>query len=450
MVAKAAVEWLRIAILAFLVPAWACSREPAPPPPPAVAGPDTLSVEVLSNWMVLGQPLPLSVEVADGLARHWGEMTALALLEPGRLRDADFVASVVWPEVRGAVLDSALSRRAGPPPPLSSAEVEAVFQRGELRMVARVLRRASPEAHPEERQRQRDEAFDIRGALTRGGSWNEAVARSEDEATRGGGGLLGLVGRGELEPGLERAAFELEPGAISPVVESREGYQILFRPRLEDVRELFEEGLLERQDLVRRAFLMDSLVALRTPVLDEGAGSRILALAEGGRGLGEGGSPLARWEGGVLSDSTAIRYLTTLPREDRRRLVQGLEDDATDLVTEIARQEILWQELAPRGDPEVLRWESQATESVRKAWLAGVEPLDRALGTDEDTDVEARRSRITEYMEAVISRRRAPLPAPPAAVGRAAAKHPVHVHAAGLQSAVERARRLLDSAENGG
>lgn len=433
----------------------ACGGDAPLPSPPAVAGPDTLTAEVLSSWMVLGQPMPVSVEVADGLARHWSEMTALALLEPGRLREPAFIASVVWPEVRGAVLDSALSRRGSSLPPLTEGEVEAIFRQGQLRIIARVLRRASPEAHPEERQRQRDEAFEIRRSLTQGASWNEAVARSEDEATRGEGGLIGLVGPGELEPGLERAAFELEPGAISSVVETREGYQILFRPRLADVRELFEEGLQERQQLVERAAFMDSIVELRAPVLEREAGSRLMGLAQGADALGEAGppptngGPLARWQGGALSDTAAARYLTTLPPEDRQRLVRGPEQDAAELVLEIARQEILWRDLAPEDDPEVADWEARAAESARNDWLAGLEPLEAALGFGAAGDAEARRRRIADYMEAVVSRRQGPLPAPPAAVGRATAVNPVVVDATGLQSAVERARRLLESAEGG-
>ena len=445
----------RVIPIALWACAAACGDDAPAVAPPAVAGPDTLTVEVLSNWMVLGQPLPVSVEVADGLARHWSEMTALALLERGRLRDPDFVASVVWPEVRGVVLDSALARQGSSTTPLTPEEVEAVFQQGQLRIIARVLRRASPEAHPEERQRQRDEAFAIRRSLTQGASWNEAVARSEDEASREAGGLLGLVGPGDLEPGLEGAAFDLEPGAISSVVETQEGYQILFRPRLGDVRELFEDGLRERQQRLERVSLMDSLVTLSDPVLEEGAGSRLLEMAratgaprETGAAATDG-APLARWQGGTLSDTTAARYLTTLPPEDRRRLLGGPQQDAADLVLEIVRQEILWRELAPQDDPEVADWEARAAESARRDWLAALESLEAGLGLGEEGDAEARQKRIADYVEAVVSRRQAPLPTTPAAVGLATAASPVVVDAAGLRTAVERARRLLESAQGG-
>jgi hypothetical protein len=397
--------------------------------------------------MVLGQPLPVSPGVAEGLARHWAEVTALALVGADGLRDRDFTASVVWPTVRGVVLDSALARRLGPTPPPDRAAVDSAFTVGRLRLLARVLRRASPEAHPEERRRQREAAFEIHEALVRGGSWNEAVARSEDEATRPTGGLLGVVGPGELEPALERAAFSLDPGAISAVLETPEGYQILFRPRLDDVRPLFREGLQDRRQARRRAALIDSVVTARAPGQGADAGPRLIALARGNAVPDGRGSPLARWDGGALSDTAAARYLATLSREDRDELLVTSGAAAAELVLEIAGQEVLWTSLAPLDDPVVQGWESAAAEAATADWLATVDSVTRALdltGAGGDSGTRARR--IEEYMEAVVSRRRTPLRLSPAVIGHATTSHELRVDTAGIRIAVDRASRLLASA----
>lgn len=56
-----------------------------------------------------------------------------------------------------------------------------------------------------------------------------ARQRSEDEASRAGGGDLGEVERGTMPEALDRAAFALAPGAVSDVVESDFGFHVLKR-----------------------------------------------------------------------------------------------------------------------------------------------------------------------------------------------------------------------------
>jgi len=56
---------------------------------------------------------------------------------------------------------------------------------------------------------------------------DEAKKHSED-GSASGGGSLGWVSRGSLDPTFEAAAFAMEPGTVSPVVETRYGYHLIF------------------------------------------------------------------------------------------------------------------------------------------------------------------------------------------------------------------------------
>ncbi|MBO4282670.1 MAG: peptidylprolyl isomerase [Bacteroidales bacterium] len=50
---------------------------------------------------------------------------------------------------------------------------------------------------------------------------------SEDPGSAAKGGELGFVNRGELYPEFEQVAFNLQPGEVSPIVETKAGYHII-------------------------------------------------------------------------------------------------------------------------------------------------------------------------------------------------------------------------------
>jgi parvulin-like peptidyl-prolyl isomerase len=71
-----------------------------------------------------------------------------------------------------------------------------------------------------------DEAVEKLGS---GMSWDEVVQKYSDGPLKEDGGDLGWFGRGQLAPALDVAAFDLDIGATSPVVESPRGYHLLHR-----------------------------------------------------------------------------------------------------------------------------------------------------------------------------------------------------------------------------
>ena len=79
-----------------------------------------------------------------------------------------------------------------------------------------------------------------------GGSWVEANRSNEDPVAKANGGLIGVVTRGEAPPAFENAAWALQPGQTSDVVETPDGLHIIRRPLLREQRAAFAAGVANR------------------------------------------------------------------------------------------------------------------------------------------------------------------------------------------------------------
>lgn len=108
------------------------------------------------------------------------------------------------------------------------------MQRPEQAKLRHILISASGDAGEEEKTAARGKAEDLLAQVREGADFAElATANSDDTQSAERGGDLGWVSRGQTVEPFENAAFALEPGATSEVVESPFGFHII---RLEEKR----------------------------------------------------------------------------------------------------------------------------------------------------------------------------------------------------------------------
>ncbi len=69
----------------------------------------------------------------------------------------------------------------------------------------------------------------IKKQIETGGDFADLAERHSDCASASSGGALGEFGRGQMVPEFEEAAFALETGATSGVVETDFGYHLICR-----------------------------------------------------------------------------------------------------------------------------------------------------------------------------------------------------------------------------
>jgi peptidyl-prolyl cis-trans isomerase SurA len=84
-----------------------------------------------------------------------------------------------------------------------------------------------PEVNAEERAKALKKINDIKAQLNAGADFGELAKKYSDDGSAKDGGNLGWTTRGNFVPEFEGAAFQLEKGQVSDVVESEYGFHII-------------------------------------------------------------------------------------------------------------------------------------------------------------------------------------------------------------------------------
>lgn len=180
-----------------------------------------------------------------------------------------------------------------------------------------ILIRVQSNAKPEDKEKARQKAADVLAQLGKGASF-EALATqySEDKASAQQGGDLGFFPRGQMVKPFEEAAFQLEPGKISDLVESPFGYHIIkveekkpegVRP-LEEVKETIRKTLFDTQaaEMVKREAFRTYRSALKNKDLKGYAEGNGLSAAETDYFSQEQGHPILAGSGEALQDVFSV------------------------------------------------------------------------------------------------------------------------------------------------
>jgi peptidyl-prolyl cis-trans isomerase D len=109
-----------------------------------------------------------------------------------------------------------------------------------------ILVKVAPDATAEAREAARKKAADLLARVKSGEDFAAlASAHSDDPGSAANGGDLGFFPHGRMTPAFENAAFELQPGAVSDLVETPFGFHII---KVEERREATTKPLTAVRD----------------------------------------------------------------------------------------------------------------------------------------------------------------------------------------------------------
>lgn len=101
------------------------------------------------------------------------------------------------------------------------------FQKPEEAHARHILFKVAPDASEADKTAAREQAAAALARAKEGADFAELAKELSQDATAENGGDLGTFGRGVMTPPFEQAAFALEPGQISDVVETQFGFHLI-------------------------------------------------------------------------------------------------------------------------------------------------------------------------------------------------------------------------------
>lgn len=101
------------------------------------------------------------------------------------------------------------------------------FNTDEQKKASHILVSADQSASEKERKKAKSKAEDLRKQLDDGADFAELAEAESDCPSSKQGGDLGFFGKGQMAPAFEEAAFALDEGELSDVVETRFGYHVI-------------------------------------------------------------------------------------------------------------------------------------------------------------------------------------------------------------------------------
>ncbi len=412
-----------------------------------------LTVSRLAELIAPVKNVPLRREVVDRVADLWVDYQLLgqAVARGDSLLDTGTVFAASWPQVAQRLADHLHDTIIVARARVTPQQVDSSYNVGEVRWIDHILVAVRQDTTEAVKAAKRRIAEGLVAQLRSGANFGKlAAAKSNDPGSAKSGGSLGLVTRGTMVKAFEDAAWGLKPGEISDPIASPWGYHVIWRPRLDQVRDSFATRLQELVVSRLDSLYVDSLNKQARIDVKKSAPAAARAAAENLREAKRSGRVLATYKGGKLRTSDFARWLQAFDARTRGMVGQAPDSTLAEFIRSIARNDMLIHSAEDRH----IGLTAADRDTIVGQYRHDLGMMEDRLGVTPEslaTDTAVRRSRpegvgrrVDGYFEDIIksSNRHAFFEVPPFLSDVLRSRYAWDISPVGVDRALDRAKDL--------
>jgi parvulin-like peptidyl-prolyl isomerase len=309
------------------------------------------------------------------LATAYAEDTTLAVLDLDKLTQD---------QREGMLLNQLMERAVRVDTAFTDAQLAAAWQEqgpGVEVRARHILLKPPTDATPAQRDSVKRLAESIRQQAAGGADFAELARRYSQDTSKDQGGDLGYFAHGAMVPQFDEAAFKLQPGQISPVVETAFGWHVI---KVEDRRqkelgadkEQFRQFLVQRSQQMAAKHFVDSLTTAAAVKVESDAPQQVRDLAKGGAQAPRGRAAshaLVTFRGGRYTMGDLHQALTGAPPEALKQISEAPDSIITNILKQQSSKQLLLAEAAKRGIRLSAQDQQQMREQARQNILQAVQ-----------------------------------------------------------------------------
>jgi len=310
-------------------------------------------------------------------------------------------------------------------------------------------------ATPAQRDSVRRRAESIRPQVTNANFGDMAKRYSADGSAQRGGSL-GAFRRAEMVKPFSDAVAGLRPGQISGLVETQYGYHIVQRPTYAEAKADFDQAMGAGSAQVAESTYIAKLDVESNINVKASAPAAAKAAARDLAAHRTDDDVMATYKGGDLTVAKFVRWVESYPPQARIAQQMGQAPDTVvrEFVKSVARNEVMLKKADSAGinitPEEKTRLYDEFRQLVTSLWQQlGVDP--KSLADSAKSQPERERmaaTRIETYLDRIMSGQAQPLPVPQPVQMVLQQRYQSKVYPAGVDRAVERAKKLRSSADS--
>ncbi|HLL81105.1 MAG TPA: peptidylprolyl isomerase, partial [Longimicrobium sp.] len=308
-----------------------------------------LKVEEAASLLAANPQIQPTEELVGELAKMWVEYTLLATAaaEDTTLAVLDF-DKLIEPTREEVILNRFVTTSVPVDTVFTEAEIDQAWNAEGPGMQVRarhILFKFPADAAPATRDSLRRRAEQVLAQATGGADFAALARQHSDDTSKEQGGDLGFFGKGQMVPTFEQAAFALQPGQVSRVVESPFGYHIIkveerkMQPLPAEQRAQFRQAYVRQSQGKAVQTFVDSLTNASKMTVQTGAVKQIKEMA----GLKElelkgraASRTLVEYRGGELTAGEVAEVLQGIPPQSREQAAKAPDQQVEEFLKQQA------------------------------------------------------------------------------------------------------------------